>query len=360
MDLIVRGSNEILLTDIKNTLVKNINAGEENSDYGRDILHFLDKQLILREKIILLNIIALSAPTKTVDLSPAGRLIFDDVVEEISNILPNGTSILEVLCFDIPYRTEGKWVIDIHPTEDGDVRNQFKGVGFTYFFLDRASSIQNGVFPVCPGVGNNTRPENKIQGLCSTRYGVIRYLEDLQSKLKHEIENDPAMNPVNIPRIQAIKAQLSISRRLDNRFLDVHSKEYRPNVSRLNSQGDLEALVHHVTQNCLQNQHSSARLTDAPRAFGDSIQLKSAKELSPNQLKKQRAKAKKAEKLACDAKLSAGEAETLHQGNGSEKAKGSAVSQSTHTLFKSFPDSNAAAVSVGSPEKNKKQISKLG
>ncbi len=262
---------EMRLNLLKQFLVGELNALRSLPDISEQIQSCIGMRLAFKEKIALLNLIALSHPSNTINLLPEGRRIFDEVVEEIFNRLPTGLSSLRAL------PDKKTFVLDLHPTTTtSDNRWQFEGLGFTYFFLDRASTIQGCRFKVCPGVGHGSKPENMIQGLNPTRYGVIRYLTDLLS-----IEENPK-------RKKDINHQLIEG----NRFLTVYPRNPSHSPALIQTQEGLEGLISAVTNDCIQHQRVSTRHSGL--AFGGAVLVKDSTGLSPNQLNKIARKAQKA------------------------------------------------------------------
>ena len=274
----MQSANEMSLNALKRDLVIELNAFRSPPDISEQIQPYIGMRLAFREKIVLLNLIALSHPSNSTDFLPEGRRIFDEVVEEISREDPTVLGSLRAL-------QDGKtFVLDLHPSTTSDNRWQFEGLGFTYFFLDRASAIQNRRFNVCPGVGHGSRPENIIQEFNPTRYGVIRYLTDLLSQTTDH------------KRINDIEHQLA-NARLEgkgkgNRFPTVYPINPSHSPALIQTQEGLAGLVSAVTDDCIQHQRVSTR--HSRLAFGGAFLVKDSTGLSPNQLNKIAIKAKKA------------------------------------------------------------------
>ena len=126
----------------------------------------------MRQKILLLDIIVLHANGGESEFLPIGRSIFDAVVREIT-IKHSYTTNLST----IPLLSPRGVVIDFHSPQIDALGHPYsdegyRGIGFTYFFLDRAPKTAR--FSVDPGMGNHIT--YRIKGYNPTRYAVVCYL----------------------------------------------------------------------------------------------------------------------------------------------------------------------------------------
>ena len=194
------------------------------------------KRLTFRDKVILLNIIALGYPSSS-DLLPLGRMIFDLVVAAIVNKrIADGNNHKPILSTLSPHNC----VLDFH-SQAGDSNfetEQFEGPGFTFFFLDKASSKYNQSFTVCPGKGIHTAPENMISSLNPIRYGVLQYLQFQQTNAENKSSKGKILVQIAHAKTQTVP-YITIPPVIDN-------------GKSINTPQGLQCLIHEVIEESLE------------------------------------------------------------------------------------------------------------
>ncbi len=166
--------SEATLGTVKGQIVDCINHPERSYD-ATALLSDIPEidTLSLRQKVLLLDIIVLHANGGESYFLPAGRSIFDAIVRNVNGLRRKNWHL-----HTTPLLFARDSVIDFHSPQEqapGCAYSDegYRGVGFTYFFLDRAPKTAR--FSVDPGKGNHIT--YRIDGYNPTRYAVVCYLK---------------------------------------------------------------------------------------------------------------------------------------------------------------------------------------